>query len=109
MRLKEKVALVTGASRGIGEAIALAFAGEGADIAINCSMSVKAAEVVAKKIDELQIRHFRFILLGKFKKLFWSHLSTSLKNWVANVLFLTYGFVSPFARSNTNAFGQVEH
>ena len=53
MRLKEKVALVTGASRGIGEAIALAFAGEGADIAINCSMSVKAAEVVAKKIDEL--------------------------------------------------------
>ncbi|MBM4087789.1 MAG: SDR family NAD(P)-dependent oxidoreductase, partial [Planctomycetes bacterium] len=35
MRLAGKKALVTGASRGIGKAIALAFAAEGADLAIS--------------------------------------------------------------------------
>jgi 3-oxoacyl-[acyl-carrier protein] reductase len=53
MKLKNKVALVTGASRGIGRTIALALAREGADVVLNCSSSVKAAEKVAWEISKM--------------------------------------------------------
>jgi NAD(P)-dependent dehydrogenase (short-subunit alcohol dehydrogenase family) len=53
MRLKNKVALVTGAGRGIGRSIALALAGEGAAVAVNCSKSIKEAEKVAREIKGL--------------------------------------------------------
>jgi NAD(P)-dependent dehydrogenase (short-subunit alcohol dehydrogenase family) len=53
MRLKDKVSLVTGASRGIGRSIALALAREGATVALNCSASVRAAREVAKEIQGL--------------------------------------------------------
>jgi len=50
MRLKDKVAIVTGASSGIGSAIALAFGREGAKVCINYNKSREGAEKVHKAI-----------------------------------------------------------
>ena len=50
MKLKERVAIVTGASRGIGSAIATRFAAEGAKVVINYNQSEAAALRLAEEI-----------------------------------------------------------
>ena len=49
--LSDKVALITGASRGIGKAIALGYAEAGADVAI-CSRKIEDLEPVAAEIEK---------------------------------------------------------
>ena len=51
--LKDKIAFVTGASRGIGKAIALEMARNGADVAICYSSNEQAAEAVCAEIRAL--------------------------------------------------------
>ena len=53
MLLENKVAFVTGASRGIGKAIALEMAKSGADVAVCYSSSSDAAEDVCRQIRQL--------------------------------------------------------
>lgn len=54
--LKGKKALVTGASRGIGRAIALAFARNGTDVAINFLRHRAPAEQVARDIEAFGVK-----------------------------------------------------
>jgi len=52
-RLLDKIALVTGASKGIGRAIAIAFAKEGANVVVNYFKSEDDANDVVKEINAM--------------------------------------------------------
>ena len=54
--LEGKVAMVTGGSRGIGRAVALAFAAEGADVAITGAQDQEALDNVKAEIEALERR-----------------------------------------------------
>ena len=58
--LEGKVALVTGATRGIGRAIALRFAEQGANVAFTYLSSVAAAESLVTEIESLGVRAIGF-------------------------------------------------
>jgi len=51
MRLKDQIALVTGGSRSIGREIALGFAREGADVALNYVQDTDAAQHTVREIE----------------------------------------------------------
>ena len=53
LRLRDRVAIVTGASRGIGRATALALAAEGAKVVVNYASSSQAAEAVVAEIQQM--------------------------------------------------------
>ncbi len=53
MRLKDRVAIVTGAGKGVGVGIALSLAREGADVVVNYAHSAAGAEEVAARIRAL--------------------------------------------------------
>ncbi|HTF17231.1 MAG TPA: SDR family oxidoreductase [Chryseolinea sp.] len=56
--LMNKVAIVTGASRGIGKAIALRFARLGANVIVNYNSNSSAAAEVVKEIESYQVKAF---------------------------------------------------
>ena len=56
MRLQNKTALITGASRNIGAEVARTFAREGADLILNTRQSAGELEAVAAQCRELGVR-----------------------------------------------------
>ncbi|SDK44032.1 3-oxoacyl-[acyl-carrier-protein] reductase [Natronincola ferrireducens] len=56
MNLKGKSAIVTGGSRGIGKAIALELAKNGANVMINYTSNQKAAEEVVKELESYNVK-----------------------------------------------------
>lgn len=51
-KLENRVAVVTGASKGIGASIAQHFAAEGAKVVVNCASSKEGADKVVKAITD---------------------------------------------------------
>jgi 3-oxoacyl-[acyl-carrier protein] reductase len=68
-KLYNKVALVTGASRGIGRAIAMKLAQEGADVVINYQNTKENAQALSKLIDSMGLTQELEEITGKIDKM----------------------------------------
>ena len=83
--LSGKRALITGASRGIGRALALGFAKAGADVAVHYASNHKAGDIVVK---EIQTLGRKAIGIGKNLKdadcadVIWNAVRTVLVLWI---------------------------
>ena len=53
MKLKDKVAIVTGSSRGVGKAVALGYAKDGANVVVNYTSNENAANEVVEAIQSM--------------------------------------------------------
>ena len=53
MKLKDKIALVTGSSRGVGRAVAIGFAKQGANVVVNYTSNENAASEVVETIQSM--------------------------------------------------------
>jgi len=53
MKLKDKIALVTGSSRGVGRSVALGFAKQGANLVVNYTSNENAANEVVETIQSM--------------------------------------------------------
>ena len=51
--MNKPVAIITGASRGVGKAVAIMLAEKGWNLTLTCSSSLKEAEKVAKECNDL--------------------------------------------------------
>ena len=51
--MNKPVAIITGASRGVGKAVAIMLAEKGWNLTLTCSNSLKEAEEVAKECNDL--------------------------------------------------------
>jgi len=61
MKLEGKTALITGASRNIGRAIALAFAAEGADLVLNTRANGEELDAVVAECRKAGVRVVRVL------------------------------------------------
>ena len=70
--MAQKTVLVTGASRGIGKAIATKFAKKGYNVAINCVHSEDRLLQAKKEIEGYQVPCLQIFLFAKSKKLMYT-------------------------------------
>ncbi len=100
--LDGKVALVTGGSRGIGQAIAMRLAEDGADIAINYQSTKEKAQKVSKKIDQIGMSDE----FGKLSALI-DQMETKEHAKEVSDLLDSIGSHSMICQANVNNFEQV--